>query len=451
MKIDLTNGKIDAFNFSLISDRVKLSTSGTVTKPYLEIIGDNTTLMHISEEYQVIRSDDYSTSDETGMEMDLGTGEFTAYDFSLKAGTTSGYLRMNSRAAYDAYPLWLGTSESSAGFKVDWAGNVICENLQAKGGSFTGTINATGGTFSGTISGGTFSGAKIIGGSIYVPTEAGANFSVTAEGRLTATSANIGGWEVKDQSSGFSSGSFSVSPSGLTYTGTSGGITVDKNGLTTIDKLKITNALDCTNECKISLKGQVGINTSTFGDYDLYVYGKTMMLGHVGIGIGAKDDYALSVSSKLYVGSNVCVKDGCVFTSDSNGAKIQFSGNGLFFNDTNHFQVISTGQVWLQAGGGERVVIHGNAIVQGGTFTVQSGDNVMIGTQTLPDYIKANASLFGFAKAEDTLTEDDVRSIVESYGYLTEVYSHDHEGTGHTHTLPDGGTTGKTWLVLSGP
>jgi hypothetical protein len=49
IKIDLAKGHIDAFDFTLTSKRVILSTSGTETKPYLEIVGDNTTLMHFSE------------------------------------------------------------------------------------------------------------------------------------------------------------------------------------------------------------------------------------------------------------------------------------------------------------------------------------------------------------------------------------------------------------------
>ena len=363
--INLSTGKIDSYDFSLISSKVKLSTTGTYTEPYLEIVGDNTTLMHISEEYQYIRSDDYNTTEETGMEINLGTGEFNAYDFSLKAGTSDGYFRMNSRAAYNAYPLWLGTSESEAGFKVDWAGNVHCKNLQASGGSFTGTINATGGTFSGTITGGTFSGAKIIGGSIYVPTEEGANFSVTSAGRLTATSANIGGWEVKDTSSGFSNGSFSVHPTnGLSFTGTGGALTVDATGLTTIDKLKVTTSALFTQECR------VGINMNPVLDYDLCIAGKTWIVGTAGIGATAEEGYSLTLGGKIYVKNNIVIKDGCIFTNDSNQAKIKFSGSGLFFNDTNNFQVISTGQVWLQAGGGQKVVIQGDAIVQGGIFTV---------------------------------------------------------------------------------
>ena len=46
----------------------------------------------------------------------------------------------------------------------------------------------------------------------------------------------------------------------------------------------------------------------------------------------------------------------------------------------------------------------------------------MIGTQSLPNYIKSNASLFGFAKAEDTLTESEVNALISAAlsGYATE-------------------------------
>lgn len=413
--INLSTGKIDSYDFSLISSKVKLSTTGTYTEPYLEIVGDNTTLMHISEEYQYIRSDDYSTSNETGMEMNLGTGEFTAYDFSLKAGTSEGYLRMNSRAASNAYPLWLGTSESSAGFKVDWAGNVLCENLQAKGGSFTGTINATGGTFSGTITGGIFDGAKIIGGSIYVPTEAGAKFSVTSDGRLTATSANIGGWEVKDTSSGFSNGSFSVHPTnGLSFTGTGGALTVDATGLTTIDKLKVTTSALFTQDCR------VGINMNPVTDYDLCISGKAWIIGRTGITSQPKDGYSLTLGGKIYVDSDVVIKDGSYFKTEAEGANLQFNGNGVWLNGTN-INIKSTGQTWIE-GGSNGTVINGDLQVQSGTFIITSGDNVKIGNQTLPNYIKSNASLFGLAKAEDTLTEAEVNALISAAlsGYATE-------------------------------
>jgi hypothetical protein len=58
---------------------------------------------------------------------------FTAYTFDMKAGnSTNGYIRMSS-SAY-SYPLWLGTSLEEAKFKVDWAGNLTCTNINAIGG-----------------------------------------------------------------------------------------------------------------------------------------------------------------------------------------------------------------------------------------------------------------------------------------------------------------------------
>lgn len=185
MKINLVDGKIDAFNFSLVSERVTLSTDGTITKPYLEIIGENDSgedisLMHISKAEQFIRSLNYSdetaSSAGTGMEINLGTGDFTAYDFNLKAGSAvknQGQLRIESEAL--EYPLWIGTieqeydpekpdSELVPNFKVDWAGN-----FYAQGGKFTGAINATSGylgnlTVGGRLTGGTIEGAILKAG-----------------------------------------------------------------------------------------------------------------------------------------------------------------------------------------------------------------------------------------------------------------------------------------------
>jgi len=199
MKIDLSTGKIDAFNFSLVSSRVKLSTSGTVTKPYLEIVGNDITLMHISEAGQYIRSNTFireaAGTPGTGMEINLGTGEFTAYTFNLKAGNAStGQLRIDSSAAQ--YPLWIGTIDKTydpenddpediiPNFKVDWAGN-----FYSQGGKFTGAIHATSGTLgsltvSGVLTGGTISGATIEGGVLKVgPTSGETGYQLYADNK----------------------------------------------------------------------------------------------------------------------------------------------------------------------------------------------------------------------------------------------------------------------------
>lgn len=460
MKLDLTNGKIDAYNFALTSDKVILTTTGSELQPYLLVKGNNgKAIINIDNTNQYIQSSNYNDTkgSEAGMLIDLSGGSITGYDFDLKAGNSNtGYIKISSSASV---PLWVGADsddENSPYFKVDWAGN-----LYAKGATISGTVHASSGTFNGkitaiegSIGGWTIGSSSLMGGNITLNSggsiTAGTNFTVTQAGRLICSSANIGGWEVKPSegnNSGFTSGAFSVTPSGLSFTGSSGGITVDKNGLTTISKLKITDSLECTNECKISLKGQVGINTSTFSDYDLYVYGKSMLLGNVGIGIGAKDDYKLNLGGAIHVQGNLIMTGDIQGIGDGNNY-ISFNGGTWIYGS---MCSLNTSTVQLGLDSNTQVNVYGNMSFINGAVTFTSGDNVKIGTQTLPDYIKSNASLFGFAKAEDTLTENEVRAIIESYGYLTEVYSHDHNGTGHTHTLPGGGNTGKTWLVLSGP
>jgi hypothetical protein len=227
MKIDLSTGKIDAFNFSLVSSRVKLSTSGTVTKPYLEIVGNDITLMHISEAGQYIRSNNFSDAKESGMEINLGSGDFTAYTFELKAGnSTEGFLRMSSTGTGgNGYPLWLGTSLENAKFKVDWAGNLTCDGLAATNGNFSGQLNGATGTFTGTVSAGTISSSKITGGSISI----GSNFSVNSNGDLTAnngeftgtiTASNISAGGGEGASAGYSLTSAGVlSATGVDLTG----------------------------------------------------------------------------------------------------------------------------------------------------------------------------------------------------------------------------------------
>ena len=215
MKIDLSTGKIDAFNFSLVSSRVKLSTSGTVTKPYLEIVGNNTTLMHISEAGQYIRSNNFSDDEENGMEINLGSGDFTAYTFELKAGNSSeGFLRMSSTGTGGSgYPLWLGTSLTNAKFKVDWAGNLTCDGLIATNGNFSGVLNGATGTFSGTLSAGTVSSATITGGSITI----GDNFSVDTNGNLYANNGTFTGTITASNisASGEGGAGYSLSSAGL--------------------------------------------------------------------------------------------------------------------------------------------------------------------------------------------------------------------------------------------
>lgn len=464
MKLDLTNGKIDAYNFALTSDKVILTTTGSVLQPYLLVKGNNgKAIINIDNTNQYIQSSNYNDTkgSEAGMLIDLSGGSITGYDFDLKAGNSNtGYIKISSSASV---PLWVGADsddENSPYFKVDWAGN-----LYAKGATISGTVHASSGTFNGkiiategSIGGWTIGSSSLTGGKITLNSggsiTAGTNFTVTQAGRLICSSANIGGWEVKPSegnNSGFTSGAFSVTPSGLSFTGSSGGITVNKNGLTTISKLKITDSLECTNKCKISLKGQVGINTSTFSDYDLYVYGKSMLLGNVGIGIGAKDDYKLNLGGAIHVQGNLIMTGDIQGIGDGNNY-ISFNGGTWIYGS---MCSLNTSTVQLGLDSNTQVNVYGNMSFINGAVTFTSGDNVKIGAQTLAEYIKANATTIGLV-TEKTLT-DTIQKTSIPWANITgkptsyPAQSHDHDGTGHTHTLPSGGNTGKTWLVLSGP
>ena len=464
MKLDLTNGKIDAYNFALTSDKVILTTTGSVLQPYLLVKGNNgKAIINIDNTNQYIQSSNYNDTkgSEAGMLIDLSGGSITGYDFDLKAGNSNtGYIKISSSASV---PLWVGADsddENSPYFKVDWAGN-----LYAKGATISGTVHASSGTFNGkiiategSIGGWTIGSSSLTGGKITLNSggsiTAGTNFTVTQAGRLICSSANIGGWEVKPSegnNSGFTSGAFSVTPSGLSFTGSSGGITVNKNGLTTISKLKITDSLECTNECKISLKGQVGINTSTFSDYDLYVYGKSMLLGNVGIGIGAKDDYKLNLGGAIHVQGNLIMTGDIQGIGDGDNY-ISFNGGTWIYGS---MCSLNTSTVQLGLNSSTQVNVYGNMSFINGAVTFTSGDKVKIGAQTLAEYIKANATTIGLV-TEKTLT-DTIQKTSIPWANITgkptsyPAQSHDHDGTGHTHTLPSGGNTGKTWLVLSGP
>jgi hypothetical protein len=244
MKIDLTNGKIDAFNFKLVSSKVILST----TNPYFKIEGSDRTLMYVSDDSQYIQDNNGN------MTINLNTGKITAKSFDLSAGVeddngSTQLLTLSSNS--DKYPI-----EVSGGkyvFHVDWAGNVYCTNLQATGGSFTGKIVATSGSFTGTIKGATILGGTLDIGSAGETAGSGKfsvasdgsitignkdTFHVTSGGALTCTSATIGGWKVgTGNSDGFRLNGLTMSPTaGLNFKDL---FTVDANGITTIDNLVV--------------------------------------------------------------------------------------------------------------------------------------------------------------------------------------------------------------------
>ena len=393
MKIDLSTGKIDAFNFSLVSSRVKLSTSGTVTKPYLEIVGNDTTLMHISEAGQYIRSNNFSDNKESGMEINLGSGDFTAYTFELKAGNSSeGFLRMSSTGTGGSgYPLWLGTSLTNAKFKVDWAGNLYCEGMNAQNANLSGTLNVGESlTVRGTLTGGIINGAEITGGKININNK----FTVDSNGRLVCTSANIGGWEVANTSTGgftYPEGNFSVTPTGLNFNNM---LKVASNGKTTIKDLIVTDTAHFQS-CK------VGINTNPSASYDLAVGGKSWLAGKVGIGAAPNDSYGLYISGKVLIGGQIStVTNGTTETAINGSFKLD--GAGIFDDVTLKFRNgLLVGLTGASAGGDTTVSTIPSVSGQSGKFLTTDGSKLSWA------YVKKKFNVTMTGRVKDLYTTDD--------------------------------------------
>ena len=333
MRLDLAgNGpKITAYNFDLRAGNngygkhaIILSDSGS---PYLEVNSSykeaTKTLISISKESQYLQSIDYDSTAKTGIRLSLSDKQLKAYSgFTLQAYKGDQYVLLDATAT--DYPLKVYGSNDKY-FQVNWNGA-----LKATGADIQGTINATDGSFNGTITsikgkiGGwtigtdTLTGGNVTlnsGGSITIKDES--TFHVNNNGDLTCTSATIGGWKVSSGSSGFQNGSFKVTPTGLSFTGTGGSLTVAEDGTTTIENLKVTKTATFTSSCRVR------INTAATDNYDLITAGDVWVGGHVGVYTRPDAAYGLSINGKIKIGGNL------LFTGDMYVGSEDASHKGL--------------------------------------------------------------------------------------------------------------------------
>ena len=378
MKLDLTNGKIDAYNFALTSDKVILTTTGSELQPYLLVKGNNgKAIIQIDNTNQYIRSSNYDDTEgsEAGMFINLSGGSITGYDFDLQAGTTNKYIKISSNSSDN--PLWIGATETTANFRVDWAGNLYANGatvygaIYASDGKFTGEIEATSGEIGGwTIGTDTLTGGNVTlnsGGSITI--KDASTFHVTNDGKLTCASATIGGWNVSpaEGQDGFRCGNLVMSPTGgLDFNKL---FTVDDKGKTTIQDLEVVNSLkvlssksattpvmsvDSSGNIKIAGNGRVYFNSSNGAVTDNCIYydgsqvrvcsdkwvlldGNNVGLAGNYIGIGASgatltpesglDPGSLRVGGDiLYVGDIYCTNT----TQKGQDVEVTVTSGGLF-------------------------------------------------------------------------------------------------------------------------
>ena len=115
MKIDLDNGSIIGYNFTLegVGDDAEVRISTQDSPNFL--IKKSQPLIQIGDGDFYLQTDNFSSSAETGMKIDLENGDVIAYQFYLEAGSGENKIYLNSEA--DTYPLQIGQS-----FKVSWAG-----------------------------------------------------------------------------------------------------------------------------------------------------------------------------------------------------------------------------------------------------------------------------------------------------------------------------------------
>lgn len=359
--INLSEGKIDSYDFSLVSSKVILSTSN----PYFKVVGtrnDGEPLMLVSD------TDFYIQDNDGNMSINLDNGSIIATKFTLTAGNDNQVLTVSSDSGLR--PLQVSGGKDT--FYVDWAGNVHCTNLQATGGSFTGKIVATSGSFTGTIKGATILGGTLDIGSAGETAGSGKfsvasdgsitignkdTFHVTSGGALTCTSATIGGWQVgTGNSDGFRLNGLTMSPtSGLNFKDL---FTVDQNGITTIDNLVVAQSLTV----KGSRAGSEVFKVDNKGN--------------------------LAISGYLYAGT-IGSATNLYFGNIQGGS----GGQGVIINGSTLAVYTSTIQLGL---GGAKVGINTNSpanagLMVNGTVWVFSPETFYLdnsGSMNLPQYIK---------------------------------------------------------------
>ena len=336
MKLDLTNGKIDAYNFALTSDKVILTTTGSELQPYLLVKGNNgKAIIQIDNTNQYIRSSNYDDTEgsEAGMFINLSGGSITGYDFDLQAGTTNKYIKISSNSSNN--PLWIGASETTANFRVDWVGNLYASGatiygaIHASSGTFTGEINATTGEIGGwTIGTDRLTGGNVTlnsGGSITIKDEN--TFHVTNAGRLTCSSAKIGGWEVQQGSNGGASG-FSYNGVGQML---SSGFSYGGNGVGSpfyVDAEGNLYATSATFDTSLTVKASRGGSNVFYVDSsgNLEIKGALTIKGDIDMGGAGYDIYGGSKDTKIGFYDNGLFLYGGVVSVETN--KFQVGTNG---------------------------------------------------------------------------------------------------------------------------
>ena len=219
MKINLQDGQIEAYNLKVRSKNIYLDSTPNATTHLIVKSNTGKNLLYVGGTSYYLQSNDYSTTNDTGIKINLTTGKIGAYSFTLDAwnkkdgdASESG-IYFNSAPGSGGNYLLVGNSTNKISFSGGGTLSITAQNFTLSTNNIY--IGHSGKTFNilgknrssivlrmgsnfGVTSGGKLyaSGAEISGalngGSININDK----FIVTSAGYVTATSGKIGGWTI---------------------------------------------------------------------------------------------------------------------------------------------------------------------------------------------------------------------------------------------------------------
>ena len=423
MKLDLKTGKFTAYKqFTLFAKQttgqyagsfVKISNIGSSTIPYIQVhytktdtnsntVTNDLDILKIGYNTYLLQSGDWSSTNKTGVQLNLMAGTLTAYkSFTLYTESTTGRALFSSSSPFfqigldgateygsGDYNKWLiyvssgdfylrsknyvGTGDSLAGALLDLKngnfysysgtlkyGNAILSSnaFNVDGSSWSsvgqhwrfaigttfgvtddGILYATGGHFSGTIT----------GSSIYIPNESNPVFSVTTTGAVTASNITVTG------------GSINV-----------GNFQMDVNG-----NIRATNAY---------LSGEIHSETGNIGGWDINQTTLTNANGTVTLNSDG------TISGATISGGSININSG-VFQVDSSGNLTATSATITGDVTANTLTAITNGTIGPYTIG----TLNGNPVLYSDNIKLY-GSKIII-----DDVLTLGASTSGFGALEHT-------------------------------------------------
>ena len=457
MCIDLENGHIDAYNFKLTSKNVIIDSSETATA-YLIVKNNDSgnNLIYISPSEYYIQSDDFDPNTK-GMHLNLVDGEIIAYQFELdskniyinsdadgtgygvieiKGNDSGNSLTLTNDSAQD--PIGIRDSSNNALFVVGWDGSITTPNFNVDG---DGNLSAT----SGDIGGWKINEHSLSSNSTYLRSSAGdtvkaieinsGTFYVQNNGYMYASSGSIGGWNISSTklSKGVieltNAGTIQSTKGNLTIDGTTGKLTATGATLTTLTVNKSLSIAKDGGNGSLSvagttqLDGTLTVGTSTSAA-NTSITGNTAIKGKLIIGSGtmpSDDSKTLYINGTSQVTKSMTFDADIILTGNNAARRIYGSANTsddlcIYFDDNSGGRIYLAGPVCTIAsdtvnlgknsdsnsGTISNVNIRGNLkMTAAASITLPKGSAINIakengsGTQTLLQYIKSNASIFG--------------------------------------------------------